>query len=235
MILGYARVSTDDQARNTSPEDQQRKNRAIATLLGAGQFDFVTYTDTAVSGAVPLNKRPLGSKMLEEAHKGDTIVAQKMDRLFRSTLDALQTSEALKKRGIDLILADISTDPITGNGVGKLFFSIMAAVAEFERERIADRVQDGKDAKRRAGGHIGGSVPYGYRKVGSGREARLEPDEAEQKVILEVHRHYRVPSLRHNLNKLAGQINQMGFVSRSGKPFQRTQVMKILEREPVSG
>ena len=141
MIFCYARVSTLGQADDgaASIPEQLRMGRALATMRGAKQAECVNFIDRGISGSVPLVLRPEGKEMLNAAQKGDVIVAAKMDRLFRSAIDALQTAEELKKRGIDLVLLDIGSDPVTGNGVGKMFFGIIACVAEFERDRIRER------------------------------------------------------------------------------------------------
>jgi DNA invertase Pin-like site-specific DNA recombinase len=64
--------------------------------------------------------------------------------------------------------------------------AMLALVAEFERERIRERLVDGRTAKRRDGGHIGGSAPFGFRKIGAGRAARLEPDPAQQAALADM-------------------------------------------------
>lgn len=225
MILGYCRVSTQEQAAegSTSLDEQDRRNRAVATLRGADQYDFVSYTDPGVSGGLPLAARPQGGKMLADARAGDCIVAVKMDRLFRSAVDALQTAKELKERGVDLILADMSTDPVTQNGAGKLFFGMLALVAEFERERIEERTCQGREAKKAKGGCVG-QVPYGYRKTGEGREARLEPLDAEQQVIKLTRR----LSTEKTPWQIAQELTKLGHVSRAGKPFQTVQVQRML-------
>jgi hypothetical protein len=100
--------------------------------------------------------------------------------------DALATAERLKARKVDLIVADMGSEPVTQNGVSRMFFGMLALVAEFQRERIKERSAEGRAAKRRAGGHIGGSAPFGFRKIGVGRAARLEPDPAPQAALAEM-------------------------------------------------
>jgi DNA invertase Pin-like site-specific DNA recombinase len=121
--------------------------------------------------------------MLAALKPGDTVIVAKLDRAFRNAADALATSEAWKKRGIDLIVADMGNEPVMQNGVSRMFFGMLALVAEFERERLKERTAEGRAAKREGGGHIGGSAPFGYRKIGAGRAARLEPDPAQQEAI----------------------------------------------------
>src|SRR5215471_5783759 len=99
MIFSYTRVSTAEQAAegSTSLAEQERRNRAIAQLRGAsGSFDISVHSDAGVSGSVPLAERPAGGRMLDSAQAGDVIIAAKLDRLFRSALDALTTIKDLQ-------------------------------------------------------------------------------------------------------------------------------------------
>jgi hypothetical protein len=65
--------------------------------------------------------------------------------------DALATAEQLKARKMDLIVADMGSEPVTQNGVSRMFFGMLALVAEFERDRIKERSAEGRIAKRRGG------------------------------------------------------------------------------------
>ena len=231
MILSYSRVSTTDQAADgtTSLSEQRRKNKAVAAYRGTTEsFDIVEYRDEGVSGSIPLAQRPAGSRMMADAQSGDVICASKLDRLFRSAVDALRTVQELKSRGVDIILADIGMEPVSGNGTAKLFFSMLSVFAEFERERIAERMQDAKKAKRKTGGHVGGSAPYGYRVVGAKRESRLEIDPAEQEIVKTVKKLWcgQYPAVA------AKQAEEMGLRDRAGHPFRITQLKRIaLSRE----
>ena len=73
--------------------------------------------------------------------KGDVVVSAKLDRAFRSAADALAVLEELKDQGVSLHLIDLGGD-VTGNGVSKMVFTILAAVAEGERDRIRERIRD---------------------------------------------------------------------------------------------
>jgi DNA invertase Pin-like site-specific DNA recombinase len=82
--------------------------------------------------------------------------------LFRSALDALQTVEALRERGVSLVLLDLGGD-ISGNGLSKFFLTIVAAFAEVERDRIRERVRQTKRDQRARGKYLGGVPPFGWR------------------------------------------------------------------------
>lgn len=229
MILAYCRVSTREQAEDgtTSIAEQTRRCKAVADLNSARAYDFVTYVDAGVSGSIPLNERPEGSKLLADAKKGDTIVASKMDRLFRSASDALNTAERLKKAGIDLVLIDMGVTPVTETGVAKMFFGMLALVAEFERERIAERMVDGKRGKRDRNGHCGGDAPFGYAVSGVGRESLLVPVEAEQKTLIRIKELRETHKLPYRIGK---QLTYEGLLPRTGKPWLVPQIKRILER-----
>ena len=229
MILSYARVSTLEQAADgtTSIAEQTRKNKAIADLRGATTFDFVEFIDKGVSGSLPLGERPAGKEMLATAQKGDIIVAAKMDRLFRSASDALNTAESLKTKGIDLILVDMGASPVTENGAAKMFFGLLALVAEFERGRIAERMSDGRRGKRARNGHLGGLAPYGFRVVGAKRDSKLEPVAAEQPILEEI---VTLAGQKMSSWKITKILNEKGYKNRVDQPFECYQVKRIIER-----
>lgn len=180
-VYAYTRVSTAEQIEGTSLYDQADRITAQAAALGLP--GPITMADPGVSGSIPLAERPAGSQLLQIAQRGDTIIALKLDRMFRDAADALTTAKDLRARGVNLILLDLSTDPVNGDGMGKVIFGVMAVFAELERNRIADRMKAGKAAKRATGGHIGGATPFGYTKLGAGKEARLVPNPDQQQAI----------------------------------------------------
>jgi len=175
---GYARVSTLEQAEGLSLAEQERKVRAVAAYHGVEMDEVVI--EPGVSGTVPFSRRQAGGVLFAKLTKDDTLIVSKLDRAFRDTEDALATSRMLREAGVKLIVADIGVEPVTGEGTGKVFFTILAAIGDFERARIRERTQEGRRAKRERGGHLGGRTPFGYRRQGIGRESVLVEDYAEQ-------------------------------------------------------
>lgn len=204
-VYGYTRVSTAEQAADdrTSLETQRRKIAAAAELAGLALDGVVD--EPGVSGAKPLAERPEGGALLNRLQRGDTLIVSRLDRAFRNAADALATAERLKARKVDLIVADMGSEPVTQNGVSRMFFGMLALVAEFERERTRERLGDGRAAKRAAGGHIGGTAPFGWRKVGAGRAARLEPDPAQQEAIGTMR---TLATAGASLRSIAGEVRQ---------------------------
>jgi DNA invertase Pin-like site-specific DNA recombinase len=138
MKIGYGRVSTQEQ----HPEAQQD------ALLTAG-CDKV-FIDRA-SGK--LASRPELDKALAALREGDSLVITKLDRLGRSLKNLIELSEELKARGVALVVLDQGID--TATPIGRMFYQILGAVAEFERELIVERTKDGLQAAR-ARGRVGG-------------------------------------------------------------------------------
>jgi putative DNA-invertase from lambdoid prophage Rac len=134
---------------------------------------------------VPIAERPAGGRLLSRLKKGDVVIAPKLDRLFRSALDALQVVEDLKKRGVSLHLLDLGGD-ISGNGLSKLFLTVAAAFAEAERDRIRERIKDARRRQTALGLYGGGPRPFGFDVVGDGDAKRLIPNAAEQAVVAQM-------------------------------------------------
>src|ERR1700739_2945387 len=114
------------------------------------------FVEAGVSGSVPLADRPEGRRLLSSLQPGDVIITAKLDRAFRSAADALGTLEELKDQGIGLHMIDLGGD-VCGNGISKLVFTILSAVAENERDRICERIRDMKRHLASQGVYGGGT------------------------------------------------------------------------------
>jgi DNA invertase Pin-like site-specific DNA recombinase len=180
---GYCRVSTAKQGSDgESLEVQRRQIEGYALMHGLKLDDVIV--EERVSGSVPVAERPAGGPLFARLMKGDVVIAPKLDRLFRSALDALTLVEDLRKRGVALHLLDLGGD-ISGKGLSKLFLTIAAAFAEAERDRIRERIGQVKADQKARGRYLGGTAPFGYRV---GQAGELVPHEGEQKAIREMKR-----------------------------------------------
>jgi putative DNA-invertase from lambdoid prophage Rac len=182
-VYGYCRVSTAKQAAEGESLDVQRRQIEGYALMHGLALDGIV-VEEGVSGSVPVAERPAAGPMFAKLAKGDVVIAPKLDRLFRSALDALKVVEELKARRVALHLLDLGGD-ISGNGLSKLFLTIAAAFAEAERDRIRERIGQVKADQKARGRYLGGKVPFGFRRRGpDGGE--LVPYEAEQEAIREI-------------------------------------------------
>jgi putative DNA-invertase from lambdoid prophage Rac len=174
-------VSTLKQANEGESLDVQRRQIEGYALMRGLKVDAIV-VEEGISGSVPVAERPAGGPLFAKLRKGDAVIAPKLDRLFRSALDALMTVQTLRERGVSLHLLDLGGD-ISGNGLSKLFLTIAAAFAEAERDRIRERITQVKRDQRARQRYLGGIVPFGFRR-GDGGE--LVPHEAEQEAIREI-------------------------------------------------
>lgn len=141
MIIGYARVSTDDQSLDSQTD----------ALLAAGAKEV--FADK-ISGS--RRARPELDKMLEQLRDGDVVTVTKYDRLARSLKDLLEIVEAIRERGAGF--RSLAEDIDTTTPAGRLVFHIFASIAQFERERISERTREGLASARKRG-RIGGRPP----------------------------------------------------------------------------
>ncbi len=141
MKIGYGRVSTRDQ----NPDTQ----RDALAAAGCDQM----FIDKA-SGK--LARRPVLDRALLVVRTGDQLVVTKLDRLGRSLDHLISLSRELQERGVDLVVLDQGID--TSTAVGRMFFQILGAVAEFEHALMSERTIDGLAAAR-SRGRTGGQKP----------------------------------------------------------------------------
>lgn len=173
----YVRVSTAEQASSGDSLATQQQQAAGYCMMKGWEIT-AAFLEAGVSGSVPFAERPEGAKLLAAVRKGDAIIVPKLDRAFRNAADALATLEALKEQGVSLHVLDLGGD-VTGNGIGKLTFTILAAVAESERDRIRERIRDVKQHLRGQGVYGGGKVPFGFEVI----EGRLVPVPEQQEAL----------------------------------------------------
>lgn len=139
--IGYGRISTSDQ-KVASQEDALKAAKVDKLFID-------TFTGTKAA-------RPQLDKMKEQLRSGDTLVITRLDRLGRSTKDLLNLVSELEDLGVNLEVIEQRINTSTPDG--KLFFTMIAAFAEFEREIMRARTMDGLAAAR-ARGKIGGRKP----------------------------------------------------------------------------
>ena len=138
MLIGYARVSTDDQKLGLQRD----------ALCAAGCERTFEEKVSAARGQLPARE-----ELLAFARKGDVVVVWKLDRLGRSLRDLVELVALLGERGIELRSLHESIDTTTP--AGKLTFHVFAALAEMEAEVLRERTRAGLVAARRRGAKLG--------------------------------------------------------------------------------
>jgi len=167
MLLGYARVSTDDQRLDLQQD----------ALSQAGVANDNVYQEQ-VSGVA--TKRPELEHLKKALRPGDTLVVWKLDRLGRSVKELIALTEWLRERDIELVSIKDNIDTTTA--VGKMVFHMLAAFAQFERDIISERTIAGLAAAR-ARGHRGGRKPKITKKILRAMEALLSDPTVTMKEV----------------------------------------------------
>lgn len=140
---GYARVSTDVQVVDLQ----------VDALMRAGVGCDDIYSDMAVSGAKDAMGRPAFAALMGKVEHGDIIVVYALSRLGRSTVDVLETLRGLELRGVAFRSVTESID--TSTPMGRMVLTILAAMAQMEREQTAERSKAGVAAARARGARVG--------------------------------------------------------------------------------
>ncbi len=177
------------------------------------------FVERGVFGSTPLAARPEGSRMLAVG-KGDIIVTAKLDRAFRSAANALAVLEEFKMQGVGLHMIDLGGD-VTSNGISKMVFTILAAVAEGERDRIRQRSATPNGTSRRRASLAAGKRPFGYDIVLAGETSRMVPNAAEMAVI------GRMKTMRQE----GATYRAIGAVTGHG-PKSVQRILERMERTP---
>jgi DNA invertase Pin-like site-specific DNA recombinase len=148
MLVGYARTSTGDQIYGL--EAQLRKLKA-----GGCEKIFQEYASTR-------GERPKLTDALDFVREGDTLVAVRLDRIARSTKELLEISDRLKAKSVALKVLDQSID--TSTPYGELIFTMIGAIAQFERDIMLERQREGI-AEAKARGKYKGRKPTAREKA----------------------------------------------------------------------
>ena len=131
----------------------------------------------------------------------------------------MDIGDKLAKVGADLVSLSEKID--TTSAAGKMVFRLLAVMNEFERDQISERTKSALQHKKEQGGCVG-TVAFGYALAADG--STLVENADEQKIIAAV-RDYRDAGLA--LRTIVSRLDEQGYRSRSGKPFQLTQVARI--------
>ena len=146
VFFGYGRVSTDSQST-----DNQRVELAQAGYPIPDEFWF---SDQGVSGKTCATQRPEFSNLLTRIRSDETLVVSKLDRLGRDAVDVMQTIRLLGERKVKVVVLQLGNIDLT-SPPGKMLLTMLAAVAEMERDLLVERTQAGLQRAKAQGKKLG--------------------------------------------------------------------------------
>jgi hypothetical protein len=172
--------------------------------------------------------------MLEAVRAGDldVVVVAKLDRFSRSLRHLVNTIPELEDSGVAFVSVAESIDGTTATG--RLFRSVIGAFAEFERERITERMLEGHQRTAEAGGWTGGPPPFGYRAVRRGRQTVLEPDEGGEADTVRLAVDL---VLDHGVScyEAARRLNALGRGPRRAERWRHQNLRRVLKDPALAG
>jgi site-specific DNA recombinase len=232
-VIGYARVSTEEQATDgVSLDAQAEKIRGYSGLYGLDLVDLVSGPESAKTLDRPGLKRVLAA--LDSGEAGGVVVA-KLDRLTRSVagLAELLRDYFGADAGFELFSVADSID--TRTAAGRLVLNVLMSVSQWERETIVERTREALGHMRRSG-ECTGTVPYGWDldphgpRNAKGRPTRLVANGAESAVIDRIR---RLAAEGHGPRPIAKALDLLGVPTRTGGPWYPRSIRRILARFPT--
>jgi DNA invertase Pin-like site-specific DNA recombinase len=220
----YARVSTEDQAREGFSLEAQRE-RLTAYCESQGWEVAEYYTDDGYSGRDI--RRPAYQRMMEEHDRWDTILVMKMDRIHRNSKNFMTMMETLEKWDRKFTSMNESLD--TSTAVGRFVVDIIQRIAQLESEQIGERTYMGMAQKAESGeGLLGFYPPFGYKF----KDGDLVKIDEEIIILREIFRRYLDGD---KMWEIAGRLSDEGVSTRRGNSWSIWSISHVLHNPIYAG
>jgi len=222
QAVGYIRVSTEKQvSEGVSLEAQKAK---IEAWCNANGYELQrVYVDAGISGKRMDTRKELLAA-LAFLKNGMALVSYSLSRLARSTKDALAIGEMVAKKKADMVSLSERIDTTTA--AGKMMFQMLAVLAEFERNLVAERTTNALQHKKRTGQKYTNQTPYGFEAI----EGRLVEVQQEAAIVAEIQ---AARSSGNTLQFIADGLNGRGIPTKTGKQWQPATIHLLLKRSSL--
>lgn len=230
-VVGYIRLSTERSAESDSPEVHHIRIKEYCKWKG---WELITlYEDLAYSGVD--NSRPEYQLLKKSIPTGkfDAIIVSKLDRLGRSTKELIEIAELCKKHNVSIVSLGESIDTSTPSGI--MFYTLIAAFAQFERDTTSERVKASVPIRARQGKPLGGQGIYGY-------EWKPIPGDEKHKKLVPIEKEARVRRLLYQLfikhkrlRTVARMLSEKGYRTRKNRLFTDTTVRRLIQDLTAKG
>jgi DNA invertase Pin-like site-specific DNA recombinase len=224
LVAGYIRASTDKQV--DSPEVQRAAILDYARARGLGEPTF--YVDTAVSGSLPLYRRPAGGAMLKDLRKGDQVIVTKVDRLSRNFLDFITTIDAWCRNGVTMHPIDLPMlimrpdDPLT-----MAFLQMLMVFATLERQMLAQRITEAHRWRMSVGRRSSRHARMGFKWVKRADGKEYEEIDADEAAICI--RALELTTMGYIQQDVADYLNEeWGVRNRAGRPYVQQDIRNMV-------
>jgi site-specific DNA recombinase len=221
----WIRVSTDDQAKGESPKTHKARAKMYAEIKNWTVLEM--YDLSGVSGKSIID-HPECKRMLSDVSTGkiEALIFSKLARLARNTRELLEISDHFQQHDASLVSLGESID--TSSPAGRLLFTVIGALGEWEREEISARVSASVVTRATQGKCTGGVGPFGY--VWKDNLLIVNSDEAS--VIKEV---FSTFIETDNMALTARMMNERGYRTKEGAEFKNTTIKRILTNPTYKG
>lgn len=222
----YLRRSTEEQAQGYGLDAQRVKCDAMLTLKSDNGWTFAgEYVDDGVSGTKDESKRPGLARLLADIKAGriKAVIVPALDRLARSVTLTLRLVAEIAGAGCALVSCKESLD--TATPAGRLMLTIFAAMAEWERDTITERMTAGRNERGKVDGERGGRVPMGYQRVGDGVVQVEKQSAATVRRIFELRDQYDMTT-----RQIAERLNAEGVQTPRGATRWHASAVSIVLR-----